>query len=661
MKHLLSLAAVALLAWSAQAQTTFNVDMTCAPEFDHVFVTGPWCGWCANEEYNTMTDVDGDGVYTVTLDSTVTGLIEYKYAINGFTGQENLINDMVDGASCAPVTDFSGYANRQLQQGSTANDFYGTCDGICNDLPGGLITFQLDMSEYEGTFNVVNLNGSFNGWCGGCAVMTDADGDGIYSIDVQLDGGTKEYKFTLDGWATEETFAEGTACTTTIDGYTNRSIDVTGDAVLDAVCWNSCSACLPDCPEFPAFDFTITDAECHEGTGLLTLDEESDTLTYAVEGEALVDGMIELSAGQYVLTATASDGCSADTLIEIGAPSAISIDASISAGDSGTGDGQANVEVSGGTPFMGDTSYVVVFTDADNAIASSDSLAAGEYTITVTDSLGCEAMTTFEMTIQIFGCTDPDACNYDPAATDSSGCIVGPGPAAGFLAMDALCFDGAGSVMLDSLTASDSTNVFMVGDSLLGVEALTLLPGEYSISGMDANGCTSDTTFFIFAPDTLTVEVTLDAEATASAAGQASAIAMGGTPEYTYTWTNMTGQTVSPDSLAGGLYTVTVTDANGCTANASLTMTVDGLSEMSALQGALFPVPVGDALNIRLAAPLTGDAHIIVRDAQGRVVMSTQMRQHEQRLTLDATSWTSGIYTLQLNTEEAAASWKFVK
>jgi len=426
-------------------------------------------------------------------------------------------------------------------------------------------------------------------------------------------------------------------------------------------CWNACSACLPDCPAFPEFDFTVIDAECHDANGSLTLNVLVDTLTYAVDGEAIENGMIDLMAGEYQLTATDNSGCSADTLIEIGAPSAISIDASIGAGDSGTGDGQANVEVSGGTPFMGDTSYVVVFTDADNAIASSDSLAAGEYTITVTDSLGCEAMTTFEMTIQIFGCTDPDACNFDPAATDSSGCIVGPGPAAGFLAMDALCFDGAGSVMLDSLTASDSTNVFMVGDSLLGVEALTLLPGEYSISGMDANGCTSDTTFVISAPDTLTVEVTLDAEATASAAGQASAMADGGTPDYTYAWTNMTGQTVSPDSLAGGLYTVTVTDANGCTANASLTMTVDGLSEMSALQGALFPVPVGDALNIRLAAPLTGDAHIIVRDAQGRVVMSTQMRQHEQRLTLDATSWTSGIYTLQLNTEEAAASWKFVK
>ena len=99
MKHLLSLAAVALLAPSAQAQTTtLNVDMTCAPDFDNVFVTGPRCGWCANDVYNTMTDPDGDGIYTVTLDESVTGVIEYKYAI-GFDDQENLVNDMNDGAT----------------------------------------------------------------------------------------------------------------------------------------------------------------------------------------------------------------------------------------------------------------------------------------------------------------------------------------------------------------------------------------------------------------------------------------------------------------------------------------------------------------------------------------------------------------------------------
>ena len=94
----------ALFAWTAQGQTTFNVDMTCAPEgFTDVFVTGPWCGWCANDTYNNMTDPEGDGVYSVTVADLV-GTVEYKYAINGFDDQENLINDMVDGATCAPIT-----------------------------------------------------------------------------------------------------------------------------------------------------------------------------------------------------------------------------------------------------------------------------------------------------------------------------------------------------------------------------------------------------------------------------------------------------------------------------------------------------------------------------------------------------------------------------
>ena len=62
----------------------FNVDMSCAPEgFTDVFVTGLCKGWCANDGYNTMTDDDGDGIYSVTV-ADLTGTVEYKYGINGF-------------------------------------------------------------------------------------------------------------------------------------------------------------------------------------------------------------------------------------------------------------------------------------------------------------------------------------------------------------------------------------------------------------------------------------------------------------------------------------------------------------------------------------------------------------------------------------------------
>ena len=240
--------ACAMFSFGLQAQTTFNVDMTCAPEgFTDVFVTGPWCGWCANDTYNTMTDDDGDGIYSVTV-ADLTGLVEYKYAINGFADQENLVNDMVDGASCAPVTDYAGYANRQIEANSTANDSYGTCDGSCNDgvAPPSSdvdVTFQVDMSDYTGSYGVVNLNGSFTGWCGSCVEMTDADGDGVYNVTVALAPGTYEYKFTLDGWTAQEEFDGSEACTSTIDGYNNRSVEVTESTTLGVVCYNSCDAC----------------------------------------------------------------------------------------------------------------------------------------------------------------------------------------------------------------------------------------------------------------------------------------------------------------------------------------------------------------------------------------------------------------------------------
>jgi phage protein U len=106
-----------------------------------------------------------------------------------------------------------------------------------------------------------------------------------------------------------------------------------------------------------------------------------------------------------------------------------------------------------------------------------------------------------------------------------------------------------------------------------------------------------------------------------------------------------------------------VTDANGCSASTSLTMTtaVDGVEDVVTLKGAVFPVPVGDQLNVRLNAPLLGNAQVEVRDVQGRLIANAQMRQNEQTLVLDASAWTAGVYTIQLSTKEARTSWNFVK
>ena len=250
--------------------TTFNVDVSCIPDdFDNLFVTGPWCGWCANDGYNTLTDPDGDGIYSVTV-SDLTGTVEYKYAINGFADQENLVNDMVDGASCAPITDFNGYANRTTEAGSTTNDYYGTCDGTCNDVPPTNVTFQVDMAGYDGPFSSVTLNGEFNGWCGNCAPMADNDGDGVYELTLPLTGDTLEYKFVIGAFEDQEELEpEGSCVLTTYDEsapngccYVNRFVVLEGETMIqDVVCWNECNACgavveVPGCtdPFFLEFD-----------------------------------------------------------------------------------------------------------------------------------------------------------------------------------------------------------------------------------------------------------------------------------------------------------------------------------------------------------------------------------------------------------------------
>ena len=239
--------------------TTFNVDMSCfdnagasvngAESFTDVFVTGPIFGWAANDGYNALTDADGDGIYSVTLDFPA-GNVEYKYGINGFADQEQLVDDVQAGnGSCAPITDGAGYANRQVVAGATADDTYGSCLS-CEDQPEPVlpvaVTFQVDMSQYAEAYAYggVFVNGSFNGWCGGCNPLTD-NGNGIWSVTLDLLPGTVEYKFTLDGWNYQEEFAGGESCTSTIDGFTNRTLTFDADVTLPAVCWESCDVC-PD-------------------------------------------------------------------------------------------------------------------------------------------------------------------------------------------------------------------------------------------------------------------------------------------------------------------------------------------------------------------------------------------------------------------------------
>jgi Secretion system C-terminal sorting domain/SprB repeat len=114
------------------------------------------------------------------------------------------------------------------------------------------------------------------------------------------------------------------------------------------------------------------------------------------------------------------------------------------------------------------------------------------------------------------------------------------------------------------------------GDGTASVTNLSA--GSYSCTVTDANGCTASQTVTITQPNVLVSTITSQTNVSCFAGtnGAASILVSGGTTAYSYNWTpgNPTGDgTANVTGLTAGTWTCTITDANGCTASQSVTIT----------------------------------------------------------------------------------------
>jgi gliding motility-associated-like protein len=107
-----------------------------------------------------------------------------------------------------------------------------------------------------------------------------------------------------------------------------------------------------------------------------------------------------------------------------------------------------------------------------------------------------------------------------------------------------------------------NNNTPLVIDGLAG--------GSYTFTVTDANGIESMVMATVAEPAAVLVNVTAEAfgaynlSCAESTDGSATALASGGTPPYSYAWSNGASGTTA-QNLAAGAYRVTVTDARGCT------------------------------------------------------------------------------------------------
>ena len=135
---------------------------------------------------------------------------------------------------------------------------------------------------------------------------------------------------------------------------------------------------------------------------------------------------------------------------------------------------------------------------------------------------------------------------------------------------DVSCFganDGTASV---AVMIGDPPFDFMWSNNQTASTIIDLSPGAYFVTVTDLNGCSAVDSVLISQGDSLEIVVEgADVSCFGAADGTATATLVGGTPPYTYLWSNdATTQTIT--DLEPGLYEVTVSDSLGCTVSGSI-------------------------------------------------------------------------------------------
>ena len=109
------------------------------------------------------------------------------------------------------------------------------------------VTLNVDMSNVTVSDDGVHVAGSFQGWDPAATPLTDDDGDGVYTVVVDMSGVTDEtvyFKY-INGnsWGNDETVSD-LACGGAGGFGSDRFLDVPDeDTVLDPVCFSECIGC----------------------------------------------------------------------------------------------------------------------------------------------------------------------------------------------------------------------------------------------------------------------------------------------------------------------------------------------------------------------------------------------------------------------------------
>lgn len=346
------------------------------------------------------------------------------------------------------------------------------------------------------------------------------------------------------------------------------------------------------------------------------------------------------------MIATDSKGCSTLGQAVVGQPSFLSSAyTSTNVSCFNAGNGAIDLTVSGGTsPYVYSWTGAVTTQDRSN-------LTPGTYSVTITDSHGCLAYNSSAITqpaVLAIGSISQTIQNCNDVTLEST--VSG------------------GTLPYYFNWADNNSYAPLLGQN----DYLTTnAEATYYLKVVDGNGCIATSTSLVDLPNPLSIIATQIGNTAA-----AQTAVNGGTTITNYAWSN--GISGANFNMVVGLangntYTVTVTDANGCTANDDVSIVIimpgdenidtpysnDYLESngLSTLDMVVYPNPSTDGqFHITLENADINHARLTVLDALGRVV-PVSVTSHNTQLELRLPA-TVGVYYLQLVTESNAVITK---